>query len=458
MLETTPQHAAATPGRSRWGTSGMAAVEGGDLEAATRAARPQQPPPPLPGGGAADAAPRGGEALLASSPAKASNAAPSNGVSGESSSSSSGGDRSTTKWMVLAILVVQNSAATLLVSRSRSHGAVWNSQTAVILQEAIKAVLCIFLLLWEGGCSALKEALEPGAEALKTSIPALLYLFQNNMQYFAASYLDASTFAVLYQLKILTAALLSVMILGKSLSLGQWLALCLLTAGASTVLVAPLVEGPSVSGAPASRSTLLPGVIAILGACMASGLAGVYFEKLLKGSCLSLWARNLQLALYSLLIGVGSLWQTEGATIFGWNFIRGYTTVVWLAVANNAVGGLLVAVVIKYADTILKNFSTTLSILATMMVSTLCFGAPLSPLSIIGTVAVIYAVFLYGGMGNLGHLCTLVGSPSDRAKEQEAARQELWKARAEEVRRSSEPGDAAAQAEKLHRILEKVGG
>jgi UDP-galactose transporter len=53
------------------------------------------------------------------------------------------------------------------------------------------------------------------------------------------------------------------------------------------------------------------GLIAVFSACMISGLAGVYFEKVLKGSNASLWVRNVQLSFFSLFpaLFVGVLWK-----------------------------------------------------------------------------------------------------------------------------------------------------
>jgi UDP-sugar transporter A1/2/3 len=43
------------------------------------------------------------------------------------------------------------------------------------------------------------------------------------------------------------------------------------------------------------------GLLAVGAACMTSGLAGVYFEMVLKGSKADLWCRNVQLSFFSLL-------------------------------------------------------------------------------------------------------------------------------------------------------------
>jgi len=298
------------------------------------------------------------------------------------------------KWFVLVFLVVQNSSASILMRVSRSEvGASWNPQTGVVMQEVIKALVCVVLLLKDGG---LRTVFADRNEALKTAIPAICYLIQNNLQYVAVGYLDASTYAVLYQLKILTTALLSVVILRKDLVCIQWVSLGLLTIGVSAVVLSQMSGSSGDEGKSKGMDTILPGLAAVLTACLMSGLAGVYFEKLLKGSTVSLWARNLQLALYSIVIGLVGLYGESMNSSVRTDFFHGYTTTVWLSILNNAFGGLLVAVVIKYADVILKNFAASLSIILTACISAIAFNTSVSSWFTLGTCMVIYAMFLYG--------------------------------------------------------------
>ena len=58
------------------------------------------------------------------------------------------------------------------------------------------------------------------------------------------------------------------------------------------------------------------GLAAVFAACMISGLAGVYFEKVLKGSNATLWVRNVQLSFFSLFPAffVGVLWK-DGSNV-----------------------------------------------------------------------------------------------------------------------------------------------
>ena len=55
-------------------------------------------------------------------------------------------------------------------------------------------------------------------------------------------------------------------------------------------------------------------------------------------------------------------------------FWHGYSSVVWAVVLLQAGGGLLVAMVVKYADNILKGFATSLSIIISCCASYFLFG------------------------------------------------------------------------------------
>ena len=66
------------------------------------------------------------------------------------------------------------------------------------------------------------------------------------------------------------------------------------------------------------------GFAAALSACVLSGLAGVYFEKILKGSTeVSVWMRNVQLSLLSLPLGFGMAFIKDGADIANNGFFFG---------------------------------------------------------------------------------------------------------------------------------------
>ncbi|NXE03326.1 S35A2 protein, partial [Chaetorhynchus papuensis] len=239
-------------------------------------------------------------------------------------------------------------------------------------------------------------------DTLRLAVPSLIYTLQNNLQYVAISNLPAATFQVTYQLKILTTALFSVLLLGTALSRLQWLSLALLFAGVALVQAeqaravpsaAGLAPSPGPEGPPQSYAV---GLAAVAASCLSSGFAGVYFERLLKRSGGSIWVRNVQLGAVGTAVGLGAMLAAEGPAVAALGFFYGYNGAVWAVVVNQAAGGLLVAVVVRYADNILKGFATALSILASTAASAHLFGfRPRAPF-LAGTAMVLAAVVLYG--------------------------------------------------------------
>lgn len=362
------------------------------------------------------------------------------------------------------------------------NGQRYFTSTAVFLNEVMKFGICLTMALYELSksmppstpASALFAAIAKTmftGDSWKLAIPAMLYTLQNSLQYVAVSNLDAATFQVTYQLKILTTALFSVVMLRRSLRLRKWVSLVLLMLGIAVVQIPtngeqsadqPLhVEhakglfwprsleelrdmGSAAAAQLISRSTKIVadiskrsatyegikedfamqqpqmnasvGLAAVLLACVLSGLAGVYFEKVLKDSTAtaSVWIRNVQLSFYSLFpaLFLGVIFK-DGEEIAKTGFFAGYNWVVWAAIVCQATGGVIVALVVNYADNIAKNFATSISIVISFLASVYFFDMAITAnvsmpdiapfkfdsnsLSqyLIGTTIVLYATYLY---------------------------------------------------------------
>lgn len=299
------------------------------------------------------------------------------------------------KYLVLCLLVVQNAGAVLLMRAVRAlpGEAEFITQTAVIMQELFKAGACMVLILRKDG--TLAAAYENRMECLKTAVPALLYLVQNNMQYVAMTYLDAPTYAVTYQTKLLWVAVCSVLFLGKTLERHQWIALMLLMAGVASVQLSQSTFS-GLSDISTSQRTL--GMAILLLAAFCSSLATVSFEKLLKGVKVDLWTRNLQLATFSVICSVVPLLVSQDRDrIVMLGFFHGYTWLTWSCIAMNAFGGLLVGAVINYCDAILKDIAIGASIVVSAAGSTYLFDFQPQGGFALGVVLVSYAVPLYAG-------------------------------------------------------------
>ena len=129
-----------------------------------------------------------------------------------------------------------------------------------------------------------------------------------------------------------------------------------LTAGIATVQASQMHSG-SESGDKGAKNVPL-GLLVTFVVASLSGFSGVYFEKVLKGSPISLWTRNVHLALFSVFTAGSQVYSSANGAgcptaILDYVF-EGLGPVAWAYVLIQAGGGLLIAAVIKYADNILK--------------------------------------------------------------------------------------------------------
>lgn len=303
------------------------------------------------------------------------------------------------KYVSLVLLTAQNALLILVMRYVRTReGEMFVSTTAVIMSELFKCLTCLVIIfVQEGSLRAWLQLLyqdiimEP-MDCLKVCVPSLVYVLQNNLLYIAVSNLDAATFQVTYQLKILTTAIFSVAMLKKVLSRMQWIALVILFVGVAIVQMQPENAGKA---AVATEQSSVKGFVAVLISCLMSGFAGVYFEKILKGTRQSVWLRNIQLGSLGVVIGLITMYIKDGEKVSSKGFFNGYDMVVWFVVGLQSFGGLLVAVVVKYADNILKGFATSAAIVLSCIASMYFFDFQLSLQFTVGAALVMTAVYMY---------------------------------------------------------------
>lgn len=304
------------------------------------------------------------------------------------------------KYVSLVVLTVQNAALGLSMRYARTRDMeMFSSPAAVLMAEIFKLIICVGLVINES------KSIEKGVQymytivilnikdTLRVCVPSFLYIIQNNLLYVSASNLDAATYQVTYQLKLLTTAFFAVVVLKRHLIKWQWIALAVLASGVALVQLSSTDKPVATTNTKILEQSKILGFSAALGACFISGFAGIYFEKVLKESDVSVWMRNVQLSLLSLPIGGVTYLINDGTSK---NFLRGFDAFVWYLVLLQAAGGLIVAVVVKYADNILKGFATSVAIVISCVASIYLFNFVLTIQFAIGTILVIGSIFLYG--------------------------------------------------------------
>lgn len=328
------------------------------------------------------------------------------------------------KAIILSLLTCQNCAAILLLRFTRTRPETADSPKAVIshvvcLQELCKFIISLVWCGWDVLNSGTRLTLVQGLgneifsweNAKPMMVPAALFTLQNMLLFVALENLEATLFQVVYQSRLLVAALLMMALLGRSFSRQKWLSLLLLVGGIVLAQINP--DGSFVKG-DFNKTMLGLGAAILCGS--SSSLAGVFMEMIYKRAATEgrptessfLSTRNVHLSFYSMMLtvvvpqlydlvkgGTPTTPATE-AVANPASYFAGIDVVVWIMILNQAVGGVVVALVLKYADNILKGFATTGAILLSGVLSVYLFGVIPTTFFVGGVVTVIAAVLLYG--------------------------------------------------------------
>ena len=269
-------------------------------------------------------------------------------------------------------------------------------------------------------------------DSWQLAVPATLYALQNASQYVAIGNMGVATFQVTAQLKLVSTALFGAFLVGgRASDSRRWTALALLTLGVVLVQIptsssqsrvlsvrdlhggqafhearaiwdlkdagnqaaeqlskrSATYEGIDNDVAAAARPQMNAslGLVAALVATVLSGFTGTLWEKKIKEPRSDLgatiWVRNVQLSLYSLFpsIFVGIFFRdVDGIAMAG--FFSGYNWVVWTAVVLQAVGGIVMAWLVKTEGTMSKAAPGGVSIVLTFLLSLVLFDDECTPL------------------------------------------------------------------------------
>ena len=299
--------------------------------------------------------------------------------------------------------MLQNSTSALLGRATRSTAAaddLYSINHFIVASECAKFIFSLLLEMRSKMiscsklcCSVRNHITRNPWDAMKSVIPAALYLMSNTLQYIALTNLTAPVFQVLYQAKLVTTALTSVAVFKRRYSLQQWICIVGLSLGVAIVVI-----GEQSAQQTTKVNTAL-GVLAIAVASLLSAFAGVYFEKILKqekqhGNGPSLWMRNAMLSFFSILIGLPQ-GMIQDFTSSEKPYFHGFTTLVWVQVCLLASGGLIVAAVIKHADNVIKGLATGLSVVLSTATSIMIFSTPLTNEFLIGSCIILASVYFF---------------------------------------------------------------
>lgn len=192
--------------------------------------------------------------------------------------------------------------------------------------------------------------------------------------------LDALTFNVLNQTKTLSAALCTYLVMGKPQSKMQIVALFILFLSAlvmeGIVPVDALLGNATLPGSTREdrfhTHHLTYGVAPILLASFISGLAGAVAQKNLQTGARNSYQFSMELCVATIFILTGSLLVApDGKMILENGFWHNWTIMTWIPIVTNAMGGVLVGLVTKYAGSVSKGFALIFGMLLSGVVQAL---------------------------------------------------------------------------------------
>ncbi|GJP43991.1 hypothetical protein CLOM_g3386 [Closterium sp. NIES-68] len=326
-----------------------------------------------------------------------------------------GGGTNGTALLCMALLALQYGLQPILTRKLLSRDVLISSQ--VITCEVLKVLIAITAMFLDGSLFSIWRHWHPLDSLQAAGVPGLLYAAQNTLIQMALRHLDYLTFNLLNQTKLLFTALSNYLFLRIRQTRLQLLALCLLLVAATLLTVGPgqpQSQGSSASergegagmggewaGGDAQKAAagvawerVVLGVVPVLVASVTSGLGSTHNQWQVQVKRRNPHLFTIEMCtLTSLTLLFTLLSSQDGARMARLGFFHAWTPLTIIPALSNAIGGILVGLVTKYAGGVKKGFTVIAGLLVTAIVQYLLDGTPPSffvwlalPLTILSTV------------------------------------------------------------------------
>ena len=292
------------------------------------------------------------------------------------------------------------------LSKNRSGGFDYSVPSSTMLSELMKLIISFLLLTQQRFSGKLDRILHEDSvvEFFSYATPSFIYFINNNCIFFILQAVDPTTFQLLSQMKTIFTGLLFRVFLKRKLSAVQYLALITLACGTACSQLPSgtgnkgagrHVHGRQLGDFSGMAAPVVGGLLSVLSSFL-SACGGIYNEKLLKGRpSASIHWQNIQMYVWGVAFNALGAWMKDGTALQSSGFLSGFSGAAWSVVVCNAMNGLAISAVLKYADNIARVYAHAIAMMVTMAVSTQLFNAPITPQLVLAVTLVATSTLQY---------------------------------------------------------------
>ena len=267
----------------------------------------------------------------------------------------------------------------------------------VLLCEALKTVLALVALFVEGNAMSVLSKWSLKDCVISGAVPAAIYAVQNVFIQIGYQHTTGLMFNLLNQTKIIFTAICVYLVVGKRQSKMQIVALIMVL-----VVGVTLSLPPSDSTQETTKETgfdLWYGIVPTLVASLLSGIASAWSQRVMQGKARrSASLFSAELSFFSsmfLLMKMFSVTGNMNDVTERIQTLLDQNPNVWIHLCTNAIGGIFVGQVIKYAGGVRKSFSVIAGIILTGGAEWFMYNTPFSSRMILCLPMAILSMYIY---------------------------------------------------------------